>query len=337
MSLVALLIPIVALLVLASIVAFAIGANDSTMASVVGAKVLSLRSSVILGGILLIVGAVVLGQGVSTTIGLDMVTNPLSVDIVLVISIAMVVWMLFSAYLGYPISATHSIVGSIMGIGLLGQFVWGIPMVRWDTVSIVIIGWILSPILSLAIAFFLQRYVRRTVLSKSRGLTDVQRIEQIFGLLLLLMIIIICLSRGGNDVAKAIGLLTIFFVEPIEFTILLLFGGVGMGIGLLILGRRVVRTVGVELTELRPSASFSSATAGAIVLLVGTVLGIPLAATHILITSIIGAGIANQVSTNKTVLRKLLLSSLLTVPVSATLTICIYGIYQMTLSIIFLL
>lgn len=334
---VALLIPIVALLVLASIVAFAIGANDSTMASVVGAKVLSLRSSVILGGILLIVGAVVLGQGVSTTIGLDMVTNPLSVDIVLVISIAMVVWMLFSAYLGYPISATHSIVGSIMGIGLLGQFVWGIPMVRWDTVSIVIIGWILSPILSLAIAFFLQRYVRRTVLSKSRGLTDVQRIEQIFGLLLLLMIIIICLSRGGNDVAKAIGLLTIFFVEPIEFTILLLFGGVGMGIGLLILGRRVVRTVGVELTELRPSASFSSATAGAIVLLVGTVLGIPLAATHILITSIIGAGIANQVSTNKTVLRKLLLSSLLTVPVSATLTICIYGIYQMMFSIIFLL
>ncbi len=333
---VALLIPIVVLLVLASIVAFAIGANDSTMASVVGAKVLSLRNSVILGGILLIVGAVVLGQGVSTTIGLDMVTNPLSVDIVLVISIAMVVWMLFSAYLGYPISATHSIVGSIMGIGLLGQFVWGIPMVRWDTVSIVIIGWILSPILSLAIAFFLQRYVRRTVLSKSRGLTDVQRIEQIFGLLLLLMIIIICLSRGGNDVAKAIGLLTIFFVEPIEFTILLLFGGVGMGIGLLILGRRVVRTVGVELTELRPSASFSSATAGAIVLLVGTVLGIPLAATHILITSIIGAGIANQVSTNKTVLRKLLLSSLLTVPVSATLTICIYGIYQMALSIIFL-
>ena len=117
MSLVALFIPIVVLLILASIVAFAIGANDSTMASLVGAKVLSLRSAVILGGILLIIGAVVLGQGVSTTIGANMVTQPLPVDLVFVISLAIIVWMLFSAYLGNPISATHSIVGSIMGIG----------------------------------------------------------------------------------------------------------------------------------------------------------------------------------------------------------------------------
>jgi PiT family inorganic phosphate transporter len=251
--------------------------------------------------------------------------------------LAIIVWMLFSAYLGYPISATHSIVGGIIGIGLLGELVWGIPIVRWDTISIIIIGWILSPLLSLIIAFLLQRYIRRALLSKTKGLTEIQRREQIFGWLLLVMVIIICLSRGGNDVAKAIGLLTIFFVEPIELSLLLLMGGVGMGIGLLVLGRRVVRTVGIELTELRPSASFSSATAGAIVLLVGTMLGIPLAATHILITSVIGVGMANRASTNKTVLRKLILTSLLTVPVSAVLAICIWWIYQMTLSVIFLL
>ncbi len=336
MSLVALFISIVVLLILASIVAFAIGANDSTMASLVGAKVLSLRSAVILGGILLIIGAVVLGQGVSTTIGANMVTQPLPVDLVFVIALAIIVWMLFSAYLGNPISATHSIVGSIVGIGVLGELVWGTPIVRWDTISIIIIGWVLSPILSLAIAYLLQRYVRRTFLSKSRGLTEVQRREQIFGWLLLVMVIIICLSRGGNDVAKAIGLLTVLFAEPIEFTLLLLLGGVGMGIGLVVLGRRVVKTVGIELTELRPSTGFSSATAGAMVLLAGTILGMPLAATHILITSIIGAGMANQVSSNKTVLRKLIFSSLLTVPVSALLAICFWGIYEMTLSILFL-
>jgi PiT family inorganic phosphate transporter len=329
--LVAVFIPIVVLLILASIVAFAIGANDNTMASLVGARVLSLKRAVILGGILLIIGAVVLGQGVSTTIGADMVTQPLSVDLVFVISLAIIVWMLFSAYFGTPISATHSIVGSIVGIGLLGELVWGIPMVRWDTISIIIIGWVLSPILSLAIAYFLQRFVRRTFLSSARGLTEIQRREQIFSWLLLMMVIIICLSRGGNDVAKAVGLLTIFFMGPIEFTLLLLLGGVGMGIGLLVLGRRIVRTVGIELTELRPSASFSAATAGAIVLLVGTVLGIPLAATHILITSLIGTGMANQVTSNKKVLRKLILTSLLTVPVSAILAMCFWGIYQITL------
>jgi PiT family inorganic phosphate transporter len=336
LSLAALIIPVVVLLILASVVAFAIGANDNTMASLVGAKVLSLKNAVILGGILLMIGAVVLGHGVSTTIGADMVTQPLSVDLVFVISLAIMVWMLLSAYLGNPISATHSIVGSIVGIGLLSELVWGIPLVRWDTISIIVIGWILSPIFSLAIAYFLQRYVKRTFLSKSRGLTEVQRREQIFSWLLLVMVIIICLSRGGNDVAKAIGLVVVLFTGSIEFTLLLLLGGVGMGIGLLVLGRRVVKTVGIELTELRPSASFSSATAGAIVLLVGTILGIPLAATHILITSLIGSGMANQVPSNKMVLRKLILTSLLTVPVSALLAICFWGIYEMG-TIIFLL
>ncbi|MFX1510190.1 MAG: anion permease [Promethearchaeota archaeon] len=332
MLFVTLTLPIIVLLILAFITAFAIGSNDSTMASLVGAKVLSSRNAVILGGILLIIGAVVLGQGVSTTIGAEMVTQPLSVDLVFVISLAIIVWMLFSASRGYPISATHSIVGGIIGIGLLGTLGLGTPLVRWDTVSIIILGWVLSPILSLAIAYFLQWFVRRSVLMKSRGLADVQRKEQIFGVLLLVMIIIICLSRGGNDVAKAIGLLTIFFMAPPAFSLLLFLGGLGMGIGLIILGRRVVKTVGVELTELRPSASFSSATAGAIVLLVGTIMGIPLAATHILITSIIGANMANQVPSNKRVLRKLILTSLLTVPVSAVLAICFWGIYQITLS-----
>jgi PiT family inorganic phosphate transporter len=336
LSLVALLIPVVVLLILAGAVAFAIGANDNTLASLVGAKVLSLRNAVILGGILLMIGAVVLGHGVSTTIGANMVTQPLSADLVFVISLAIMVWMLLSASLGYPISATHAIVGSILGIGLLSELVWGIPLVRWDIISVIVIGWILSPIFSLAIAYFLQRYVRRTFLSKSRGLTEIQLREQIFGWLLLVMVIIICLSRGGNDVAKAVGLLTVFFTGPIEFTLLLLLGGVGMAIGLLVLGRRVVKTVGIELTELRPSASFSSATAGAIVLLVGTILGVPLAATHILITSLIGSGMANNVPSNRMVLRKLIFTSLLTIPVSALLAICIWGIYGMG-TIIFLL
>jgi PiT family inorganic phosphate transporter len=316
---------------MASIAAFAIGANDNTMASLVGAKVLSLRRAVILGGILLIVGAVVFGQGVSTTIGSDMVTQPLSVNLVFVISLAIIVWMLLSAYFGTPISATHSIVGSIVGIGLLSELVWGTPLVRWETISIIVIGWVLSPLFSLSIAYFLQRVIRQSILSKSKGLAEVQQREQVFSWLLLVMVIIICLSRGGNDVAKAIGLLTVLFTGPIESTLLLLLGGVSMGVGLLVLGRRVVKTVGIELTELRPSASFSSATAGAIVLLVGTILGVPLAATHILITSLIGSGMANQVSTNKVVLRKLLLTSFLTVPVSALFAICFWGIYEMSL------
>ncbi len=324
----ALIIAIAFLLSIASITAFAIGANDSTMASMVSAKVLSLRSAVILGSVLLIIGAVILGQGVSTTIGAGLTIQTPSIDQVLVISCAMIIWMVFSSYYGYPISATHSIVGSVIGIGLFIEIGWYTPFLRWDVILIIIAGWILSPIFSLMIAFFLQRYVLKKFLLKDKGLDEVQRREKFFGLLLAVMVIIICLSRGGNDVAKAVGLLTTSFIGTIGPTLLLLLGGVGMAIGLFVLGRRVVYTVGIELTELRPSTSFSSATAGAIVLLSGTLLGIPLAATHVIITSIIGAGIANQVPPNKTVVKKLIFTSILTVPVSAALSISIWVSYQ---------
>jgi PiT family inorganic phosphate transporter len=194
-----------------------------------------------------------------------------------------------------------------------------------------VIGWILSPIFSLGIAFFLQKLVRKTM-ATGAGLDEVLRRERMFSVLLLVMVIIICLSRGGNDVAKAVGLMAMIFVEPGQLSLLLLLGGVGMAVGLFVLGRRVVKTVGMELTELRPSSSFSSATAGAIVLLVGTLLGIPLAATHILITSLIGVGKANQTPLNKSVAKKLIYTSILTVPISAMLAVVIWGIFQMAFS-----
>jgi PiT family inorganic phosphate transporter len=326
------LIIIAVILIIAGIVAFAIGANDTTMASVVGAKVLSLKAAVSLGSILLLIGAVVLGQGVSTTIGAGMVTSPLPAHLILVISLAIIIWMVFSAYQGYPISATHSIVGSVLGIGLVAQFVWGVSIIRWDTIAIIVISWVLSPLFSYVLAFFLQKLVRKRIVSTGIGLEEVLRRERVFGVLLLVMIIIICLSRGGNDVAKAVGLLTMIFVEPGQLSLLLLLGGAGMGVGLFVLGRRVVKTVGMELTELRPSSSFASAASGAIVLLIGTLLGIPLAATHILITSLIGVGKANRTPINKSVAKKLILTSILTVPLSAMFAVVIWGLFEVAFS-----
>ncbi len=328
---------IVTLLVIASFAAFAIGANDNTMASIVGAKVLRAKSAIILGGTLFIIGAVVLGQGVSSTLGANMVTAHLPIEFVLITYLAIIIWMLLSSYQGYPISATHAAVGSIVGVGMIYQLVWGLPILRWDTIIMIVIGWIVSPILSLVIAFLLHRVVGKQVRMRSTQLDEVERIESRFGWLLLVMVIIICLSRGGNDVAKAIGLLTIIFVDPIQLTLLLLLGGVGMAIGLMLIGKRVVKTVGIELTELRPSTSFSAATASAIVLLIGTILAIPLAATHILISSVIGVGIANQTSINKSVLRKLILTAILTVPITIGLVICIWGIYQIAYPLIAIL
>ncbi|MFW9831996.1 MAG: inorganic phosphate transporter, partial [Candidatus Thorarchaeota archaeon] len=318
---------ILALVLFASISALAIGANDNTMASVVGAKVLSLKSAVLLCGSLFIIGAIILGPGVSETIGFDFVTISLPFNTVVIIILAMTIWLLLASYLGYPISATHSIIGSVVGIAIFEILNSGNLIIRLDTLALIVIGWAASPILALIIAYGLQFFVQTQVSSRVFGLDDVKKQEGKFGWLLLIMVSIIAFSRGGNDVSKAVGLITILTIQPLDLLLIFFIGGLGMAIGLFFLGRRVVQTVGNELTELRPSTSFSAATGSAIILFLGTLFGLPIAATHVLIASLIGAVHANKRRINYSILRRLTLASVITMPISA-LFACILVVMQ---------
>ena len=315
------------LLILVFIVAIAIGANDETMASVVGAKVLKLNAAILLGAFLQIIGAQLLGAGVSETVGQDMVLTPLPFDIVLILAVAMTIWLLLASLRGYPISTTHSIVGCVLGVGLLIEFVSMGPLINWGTMTEIVVGWILSPIFGLVIAYLLQLVVRRYVLPRATSLDAIQRLDRIFGWLLLVMIVITGLSRGGNDVSKAVGILTMVFTDRTLWPWFLLLGGIGMAIGLFLIGRRVVATVGMEVTELRPSTSFAAEAAVALVLFVGTVLGVPLSGTHVLVTAVVGVGLANRNPVRGPGLNKIVLASFLTVPLSALFAIGLFWLY----------
>ncbi len=315
------------LLILVFIVAVAIGASDETMATVVGGKVLKLNAAIFLGMGLQIIGAQLLGARVSGTIGQDMVLTPLPFDIILIIVIAMTIWALVASLRGYPISTTHSIVGCILGVGLLIQFTTMGPIINWFTIIQIVIGWILSIIFGLAIALFVQLVLRRTILPRASSLDQIERFEQIFGWLLLIVVIVSALSRGGNDVSKAVGILTMIFPDPTFLGWFLLLGGIGMAVGLFLIGRRVVATVGMEITELRPSTSFSAELAVASVLLVGTILGIPLSGTHVLVAAVVGVGLANRSRVRGPGLNKILMASFLTIPLSALLAIGLLWLY----------
>jgi PiT family inorganic phosphate transporter len=318
---------IIILFILVFIVAVAIGANDETMASVVGGKVLKLNAAIYLGMILQVIGAQLLGAGVSETIGQDMVITPLPFDIVLILAIAMTIWLLVASLRGYPISTTHSIVGCVLGVGLLIQFVTMGPLINWFTMGEIVAGWVLSPIFGLIIALVVQIGVSKIVSKRASSLDQIERLERIFGWLLLVVIVITALSRGGNDVSKAVGILTMIFPDPSLWAWFLLLGGVGMAVGLFLIGRRVVATVGMEVTELRPSTSFSAELAVAVVLFVGTIWGIPLSGTHVLVAAVVGVGIANRNPVRGAGLNKIVIASFLTVPLSALLAIGLFWLY----------
>ncbi len=318
---------IAVLLILVFIVAVAIGANDETMASVVGGKVLKLNAAILLGMCLQVIGAQLLGAGVSETIGQDMVLTPLPFDFVLILVIAMTIWLLVASLRGYPISTTHSIVGCVLGVGLLIELITQGPLVNWYTMTEIAIGWVLSPIFGLMIAFIVQLAVSKTILPQATSLDKIERLERIFGWLLLVVVVITALSRGGNDVSKAVGILTMVFPDPALWSWFLLLGGIGMAIGLFLIGRRVVATVGMEVTELRPSTSFSAELAVASVLLVGTLWGIPLSGTHVLVAAVVGVGLANRNPVRGPGLNKIVIASFLTVPLSALLAVGLFWLY----------
>jgi PiT family inorganic phosphate transporter len=287
------------------------------MANAVGAKTLSLKGAVLLGACLLIAGALVLGENVSTAFGTRLVLTPFAVDLVLIVTLAMMLLLLIASFFGYPVSATHALFGSILGVGVWLEWTTSTPVLQWGTVLQLLVIWILTPVLTLFTAYALQLAVRRFGLTRLRGLDAVERVERRFGQVMLLVVVIVGISRGGNDVSKAVGPLTMVFPNPADMVLPLLVGGIGMAIGLVVVGRRVVRMIGIELTEMRPSSSFSGATAAAIVIVTSTLYGIPVASTHLLITGILGAGLASNTPVERGILKKISLASLLAIPVSA--------------------
>jgi PiT family inorganic phosphate transporter len=287
------------------------------MANAVGAKTLSLKGAVLLGACLLIAGALVLGENVSTAFGTRLVLTPFAVDLVLIVTLAMMLLLLIASFFGYPVSATHALFGSILGVGVWLEWTTSTPVLQWGTVLQLLVIWILTPVLTLFTAYALQLAVRRFGLTRLKGLDAVERVERRFGQVMLLVVVIVGISRGGNDVSKAVGPLTMVFPNPADMVLPLLVGGIGMAIGLVVVGRRVVRMIGIELTEMRPSSSFSGATAAAIVIVTSTLYGIPVASTHLLITGILGAGLASNTPVERGILKKISLASLLAIPVSA--------------------
>jgi inorganic phosphate transporter, PiT family len=164
------------LLLILSVVAGAymawnIGANDcaNAMASAVGAKVITLRQSLVLATVLTFLGATFVGSHVAKTILNDIVNqeaikNPVLVWLGLLSALfSASLWVCLSTYKNLPVSTTHSIIGAMIGVGLVAG---GPSVVHWGSVGFIFLSWILSPILSGVAAFFIFKFIDRTILSR---------------------------------------------------------------------------------------------------------------------------------------------------------------------------
>ncbi|HCU04881.1 MAG: phosphate permease [Gammaproteobacteria bacterium GWE2_42_36] len=167
-----------------------------------------------------------------------------------------------------------------------------------------------------------------------------QYIEKLFGILMGFTACTMVFAHGSNDVGVAIGpiiaIVNIVTHQPLfsaSHTItygLMALGCFGVVTGLLMYGRKVIETVGERITALTPSRAFAATLAAASTVIFSTSAGIPVSATQTLVGGVLGVGLAKGIGAlNLNVIRNIILSWLITVPVCATLAIVFFHLLKL--------
>ncbi len=154
--------------------AWNIGANDvaNSMASAVGAKAITIKQAVFIAGILNIVGATFIGTHVTNTIRKGIVSTEVLSDPHLALLgalsalLAAALWVSFATWKSLPVSTTHSIVGAMIGYGVMAGG-WGV--INWGKLGSVVASWVISPLFSLVIAFVMFKLIVRVILQKENS------------------------------------------------------------------------------------------------------------------------------------------------------------------------
>ncbi len=159
-------------------------------------------------------------------------------------------------------------------------------------------------------------------------------IEKVFARLQILSACMMAFSHGANDVANAIGPLSVatnvllngsLAPDSIVSVWLLALGGLGIVLGLATWGWRVVDTIGRKITELTPTRGFSAEFGAASTILIASRLGFPISATHTLVGSVLGVGFARGLEAlNLSTIRDIVLSWVVTIPIGAITAVAFF-------------
>ncbi|MDF0552975.1 inorganic phosphate transporter [Kamptonema sp. UHCC 0994] len=169
-----------AIALLALYLAANLGANDvaNSMGTSVGSKALTLRQAIIIAGILEFTGAVFFGQGVSETLATGVINSAAFVSMPQVFLIGMVsvlvscgLWLQIATSWGLPVSSSHAVVGAIAGFSSVAA---GVGAVHWQTIGIISLTWLVTPVVSGAIAALFYSLVKRGILDRPDPLRQLQ-------------------------------------------------------------------------------------------------------------------------------------------------------------------
>jgi PiT family inorganic phosphate transporter len=310
------------------------GAHDSSniVVTMVSSRAISPYWALMIAALFEFTGAYFLGTAVAETIGKGIVNPEIikvtgsGIIIVFAALIAAISWNLFTWYFGIPTSSSHALIG-----GLLGAFVVarGFSIVNWNRVAGIILVLVASPLAGLLLGFLFTRIVYFF----SQWCSP--RANALFKRLQLGASVLLALSHGTNDAQKTMGVITFSLVVlrlyhppsrslTIPRWIVVACAGT-IALGILTGGWRIINTLGGKLYRIRAIHGLTAQSSSAIIIYAAAIFGFPVSTTQVVTSTIMGAGSAERPKGVRwEVIREILITWLVTIPVVAMLSMLIY-------------
>jgi PiT family inorganic phosphate transporter len=262
---------------------------------------------------------------VANTIGRGLVDpNIIDIHLILAALVGAIFWNILTWYYGLPSSSSHALIGGILGAAIMKA---GFTPLKWTGISKVLIAIVLSPLLGMIIGLALMFITTFAFFRFTPKKNDF-----LFRKLQLVSSALISLGHGGNDAQKTMGIIAVllFSTGYLGSTFYVPFWVVFscyfvIALGTFFGGWRIVRTMGMKITKLKPMSGFCAETASALTIFLASFLGIPVSTTHTITGSIIGVGaLHGHQAVRWGTARRIVWAWILTIPAAAAVSAIIW-------------
>jgi len=313
----------IAAIIVALIFDFVNGFNDSanSVATVIGTRVMKPLHAVALSAAANFVGPFVFGVAVATTIAKGIV-SPDEITVYMIIGglAGAIAWSSLCTYFGLPISNSHSLIGGIMGAAIIGL---GFETLVYGGLTKVFAGIIIAPIGGIVFGMALAGIIIAIFAKRKPAV-----VNRTFGRLSIISSAWLALTHGANDGQKTMGIIVLILfsagiISEIHMPLWVIVAAASaMGLGTFFGGYKVIKTLGLKITRLKPYQGFAAQTGGGMMLAIFAVLGIPASTTHAITGSVMGAGAARRKRAVRwKVSRQIIFSWVITIPGATGLAI----------------
>ena len=266
----------------------------NSIATIVSTGAMSPQAAVIWAAFFNFIAFLFFGLHVAATVGKGIV-DPTIIDhnVIFGALTGAISWNLVTWYYGIPSSSSHALVGGLTGAAVAKAGTGSLIGTGFIKTAVAIV---LSPLLGFFLAGMLM------VASAWIGMQFTPRkMDRAFNGLQFVSAALYSLGHGSNDAQKTMGIIWVLLIaagtigthDPLPFWVVLVCQ-TAMGLGTLFGGWRIVKTMGLRITKLKPIGGFCASASGATCLFLATSLGIPVSTTHTITGSIVGVGASRK-------------------------------------------